>query len=346
MIRRRIIAAALALVALLTSGCAALFPEPQTGTGGALGVNAAGYTACGAGPVSTSLDAEQMTVARTIAEVALEEGLGRQGVLVGETVALTEATLRNLNHGDVMYGKATTSLGAFQQLAAWGPAADRTDVRKAARMFFFGGQAGQPGLTDIPGWESMPVPAAAQAVQQSQFADGSNFARNLALATQVTDDVMGACSTTAGSGIGGKIVAAARTQVGMPYVWGGGGPQGPSGVDEIDGRGPGFDCSGLTQWAVYVATGGQVTLQRTADAQSKTAGVQVPADLAQMQPGDLITFDNGPRVNGADHIGIYAGNGQMIHAPQSRKDVSYVSVTEGFYSDRSQWIVRRILPTT
>lgn len=127
-----------------------------------------------------------------------------------------------------------------------------------------------------------------------------------------------------------------------PYVWGGGTPSGPSGIDIIDGRGPGFDCSGLTQWAVYRATDGQVTIPRTAAGQAVSAGHAVPANLATMLPGDLIAFDSGSRVVGADHVGVYIGGGRMIDAPESTKDVQVDNVASGYYSNTAQWSVRRI----
>ena len=89
-----------------------------------------------------------------------------------------------------------------------------------------------------------------------------------------------------GSAAGQAAVAAAKSQVGQPYVWGG------------TGNG-GFDCSGLTQWA-YSQAG--VELPRTADQQ--TIGQQVSAD--QLQPGDLVVWDG--------HVAMYSGNGEIVEA--------------------------------
>ena len=89
-----------------------------------------------------------------------------------------------------------------------------------------------------------------------------------------------------GSAAGQAAVAAAKSQVGQPYVWGG------------TGNG-GFDCSGLTQWA-YSQAG--VDLPRTADQQA--VGQQVSAD--QLQPGDLVVWDG--------HVALYSGNGEIVEA--------------------------------
>ena len=94
-------------------------------------------------------------------------------------------------------------------------------------------------------------------------------------------------------------VAAARSAVGRPYVWGANGPSG-------------FDCSGLTQWS-YAQAG--VGLPRTSQAQ-RYAGRPVP--LSQAQPGDLVAY----RAD-ASHIGMYVGNGQVIHAPYPGAPVRY-----------------------
>jgi cell wall-associated NlpC family hydrolase len=347
--RAKALAALSAASFIFLAGCVVQPEDPIVGS--VNGVSAS-MVNCGTGTVE-GLGPEQMANAKIIAEVAMGLGLGQQGALVGIVTALTESTLNNVNYGDIMAsGQMSSSRGLFQQLNAWGPLEDRIDPAKAAMMFYTGGAAGQEGLIDIPGWQTMSVPAAAQAVEKSQFTDGSNYAKQMELGTAVTQVVTANCTEVAASTsngtVGGAIVSAAQKYLGTPYVWGGGTLTGPSGVDEVDGRGPGFDCSGLTRYAVYTATGGEVEVQRTADAQGRTAGVAVPADLALMQPGDLIAFDSGDRVanGGYDHIAIYMGNGQIIHAPQSTENVQLGQVGQvntGFYADRSKWSVRRIV---
>ena len=137
------------------------------------------------------LTAEQLHNAQAIAGVALGLGLGEQGVVIGIVTAITESTLVNINFGDFnSNGTMTTSRGLFQQIDAWGPLADRLDPVKAATMFYTGGQAGQRGLMQVPGWQQMTVAAASQAVQGSQFASGSNYQSNLAWAQSITTSLM------------------------------------------------------------------------------------------------------------------------------------------------------------
>ncbi|MBF8175264.1 C40 family peptidase [Streptomyces olivaceus] len=101
------------------------------------------------------------------------------------------------------------------------------------------------------------------------------------------------------SGRAAAALAAARSALGKPYIWGANGPSG-------------FDCSGLTQWS-YAQAG--VGLPRTSQAQSG-AGRRV--SLAEARPGDLVAYRDD-----ASHIGMYAGNGQVIHAPRPGAPVRY-----------------------
>ncbi|TLF97811.1 peptidase [Nocardia cyriacigeorgica] len=107
---------------------------------------------------------------------------------------------------------------------------------------------------------------------------------------------------------GSQVVQAAHEWLGTPYVWGGGGPQGPTGG--------GLDGPGLTAAAVFAASSGSITLPRTAEQQWE-AGVEVP--LSAIEPGDLVFSDFGPR--GPAQVGVYAGDGQMIRsAPVATAD--------------------------
>ncbi|MFC9355202.1 NlpC/P60 family protein [Rhodococcus sp. NPDC057014] len=115
------------------------------------------------------------------------------------------------------------------------------------------------------------------------------------------------------SELGARVVESAMNFLGLPYVWGGGNIHGPS-------QG-GFDCSGLTSYAIYTATAGQVTLPRTSETQWNV-GVERP--LSEAVPGDLLFGNWGP--NGPGHVAIYIGNGQMIHAPTTGDVVRVASV--------------------
>jgi len=128
-----------------------------------------------------TLTAEQQHNAQVIAGVALARGLGRPGVLVGIVTALTESTLINVNHGDIM---GPSSIGLFQQMPGWGPLPVRTDPAGAAGLFY------DALLKLSPVWTSQPVQMQAQHVEQSEFSDGSNYAKNLPGATAITSALL------------------------------------------------------------------------------------------------------------------------------------------------------------
>ncbi|MGW4241379.1 C40 family peptidase [Nocardia sp. NPDC004722] len=127
---------------------------------------------------------------------------------------------------------------------------------------------------------------------------------------------------------GARTVAAAESQIGVEYAWGGGTLIGPDvGIPDggiADSFGDtdkiGWDCSGLARFAVYAATGEQIP--RTSQEQSVSGD---PVDLGQAQPGDLVFF-GGDGV--AHHVGVYIGGDLMIHAPYSGARVRTQSITE------------------
>ncbi|MYQ77996.1 glycoside hydrolase [Streptomyces sp. SID4923] len=99
-----------------------------------------------------------------------------------------------------------------------------------------------------------------------------------------------------------KVLAFARAQIGKPYVWGATGPAS-------------YDCSGLTQ-AAWKAAG--VDIPRTTWDQVNVGTRVATADL---QPGDLVFF-----YDDISHVGIYKGDGMMIHAPKPGANVREESI--------------------
>ncbi|MFB7608202.1 C40 family peptidase [Streptomyces gardneri] len=97
--------------------------------------------------------------------------------------------------------------------------------------------------------------------------------------------------------------AAAKSRIGMPYVWGASGPMS-------------FDCSGLTSWAFRQA---DVSIPRTSQAQAGV-GTRINS-LSALRPGDLIIMRTD-----LSHVGFYAGNGQILHSPKPGAQVRYESI--------------------
>ncbi|MEV3933958.1 MULTISPECIES: C40 family peptidase [unclassified Streptomyces] len=115
----------------------------------------------------------------------------------------------------------------------------------------------------------------------------------------------GTGGTGSGSGYASKaekVLAFARAQIGKPYVWGATGPSS-------------YDCSGLTQ-AAWKAAG--VDLPRTTWDQVEVGTRVATADL---KPGDLVFF-----YDDISHVGIYKGDGMMIHAPKPGANVREESI--------------------
>lgn len=129
--------------------------------------------------------------------------------------------------------------------------------------------------------------AAAEAAQRASRSDGRD---------SVAPDA------GSGSSRAQTALSAAQSKLGSPYVYGSAGPST-------------FDCSGLTSWA-YAQAG--ISLPRTSQSQAN-AGTRVTQ--AELQPGDLVFY-----YSGLSHVGMYVGNGQIIHSPRTGSTVSYAGV--------------------
>jgi peptidoglycan DL-endopeptidase CwlO len=101
----------------------------------------------------------------------------------------------------------------------------------------------------------------------------------------------------------------ALAQLGDPYVWGAEGPNQ-------------FDCSGLT-WAAYQAAG--FTLPRVAKDQFYATRSRIVSRY-DLLPGDLIFFASGPSWTSIHHVGMYIGDGRMVHAPRTGDVVKIATV--------------------
>lgn len=112
---------------------------------------------------------------------------------------------------------------------------------------------------------------------------------------------------------GQALIDEAAKYLGTPYVWGGTSPAG-------------FDCSGFMQ---YVCAKNGISISRVADDQLHKDGTYISKD--QLEPGDLVFFGSGDY---ASHVGMYVGDGMMIHSPSTGKSIMYSDITSGYYSSR------------
>jgi cell wall-associated NlpC family hydrolase len=107
------------------------------------------------------------------------------------------------------------------------------------------------------------------------------------------------------NGGGGVAVAAAESQIGVPYVWAGATP------------GVGFDCSGLTMWA-WAHAG--VSLSHSA-ADQYAESVHVP--LGDLEPGDLLFYQEGDTIG---HVTMYVGPGEMVQAMETGTNIQITGI--------------------
>ncbi|MEO3750773.1 C40 family peptidase [Streptomyces sp. B6B3] len=294
------------------------------------------------GSAAEGLDepAEQVPNAQVIQATGVAMGVHVRGQVVALVAALQESRLRNLGYGD------RDSLGLFQQRPSqgWGTAEEIMQPAYASTKFY-------EALREVPGWESLTIAQAAQAVQKSAFPDAYDVWEPLATALQEAIEplIAGAgeasfaaagvdgCATvrTAGADVGEGIPAGvlpagyrvpqdappqvqtairwALGQLGTPYQWGGTCTD-PHGPDPM-GR---CDCSSLIQQA-YNAAG--IDLPRTTYTQV-TAGE--PVSIDDLRPGDLL-FTEGS-ADAPNHVGMHIGQGLVVHAPESGDVVRVASL--------------------
>lgn len=119
------------------------------------------------------------------------------------------------------------------------------------------------------------------------------------------------------------IVNLAKQQLGKAYVWGSEGPDT-------------FDCSGLTYYVYKNAAG--VSLPRTSTAQSN---VGTTINRSDLQPGDLL-FSSTNGSGSVSHVGIYIGNGQMIHSPKAGDVVKITNINTSYWNNAYLWAKRVI----
>lgn len=276
------------------------------------------------GPVA-GLTAQQAANADAVVAAAMAASADNtEAAQIALMAAMTESGLENLDHGDL------DSLGLFQQRPSqgWGTAAQVMDPAYATAAFI-------RRLLQVPRWTQMAPWRAAQAVERSAFADGSNYQPNWAAAGAVLAGVLANADTAGSCGQGAgpladpatsyglpasysvpadtppkhaQVVAFALAQLGKPYVWGAAGPAA-------------YDCSGLTM-AAWASVGIPLA-HYTGDQQHQ--GTAVTA--AELQPGDLVLTPgaDAPAPGVAGHVGIYLGDNLVISAIDPQHGVAVQS---------------------
>lgn len=163
-----------------------------------------------------------------------------------------------------------------------------------------------PDQADAVGAVSNEVSVVSSADQRAAAAAAAAAAVTRSAPSTPTAPSRTAAVDAPASAGGGGIVGTAMAQLGDAYVRGGNGPNA-------------FDCSGLTSYA-YRAAG--ISIPRTAASQYAAS-----TKVSSPRPGDLVFF-----LNGAQHVGIYIGNGRMVHAATPSRGVEVTSISSGWYA--------------
>jgi hypothetical protein len=306
------VVAALVLGLTVLAGSAA-----NSSTSTALASLLSGSQACEvSGPVP-GLSAEQAANAGMVASVAMADtGESTRAARIALMTAYTESHLDNLGPQVDNQG----SLGLFQHRASqgWGTPAEEQNPAEATAMF-----VGR--LLGVPHWQTMAPWLAAQDVQRSAVAGGSNYQANWAVAGRILSGVVadmsvrGGCGQGPSGGLGGpasshglpagysipagtppahtEAVLFAVGQLGKAYVWGAEGPNA-------------FDCSGLTMaaWAIAGVHLDHYTVDQERQGQRVTPLEVIAGDLVLIPGSD----PPGPGLPG--HVGLYLGDGLVLSA--------------------------------
>lgn len=300
---------------------------------------------------------------KAVIATGLQMHIPEKGIIVALATALQESGLKNYANPNVpesmqipheAVGHDHASVGIFQQQPWWGSIKDLMTPGVAARKFY-------DALLKVGGWQSMAPTVAAQAVQRSAFPDAyaddvptattfyrqhvaevanssgaktpdaavqDDQGRDLCGALMDPESVQDATPRT-GSEAGVVAVKTAQAQLGLPYVWGGGSLNGPTGG--------GFDCSGLVRYAIYQASGHKINLPRVTWDMANVGRV-VPRNA--VQPGDLV-FSN-PEPNPSTGV-IGPGHVAMIVNPTTWVEAQQTGVPIKLSPFRDFMFIKRVL---
>lgn len=298
----------------------------STESGKSSGVMPTSLTVPGPRGGTMTMNASQIHNAAVIIAQGKANNVPSQGWVVALATAWQESTMNadlDEAHSD------RDSAGLFQQRRPWGPLADRMDPAKSANMFYTGGQGGQRGLLDIPGWEQMSVARVAQSVQVSAFP--SAYAKWEAAAREIVKQLDGTVvpGTAAGStATNENCPADSQTNLGNANM-GTIDMNAPCPLDSMNapGRKNPHTCNEALAWMQQQSTNPTQSWYRRclsdvaqsygwgysgtataylAGVDAKNAGV-LSTDTSNIPRGAVMYWSNG----GAGHVAVYDGEGYI-----------------------------------
>lgn len=199
-------------------------------------------------------------------------------------------------------GKTLTFSGTLQTKQGKGVASQKVELQRTTGS---GWKSVKSENTDSDGHVSIPTTLKKTSTYRLSYGGDVVF----------DGDKSSSQKVVAQDAMGQRIVDEAARQAGKPYAYGATGPDS-------------FDCSGLTQY-VHKQVG--ISLPRTADEQ---AGAVKSVSQSAKKPGDLIFFSDGGSVY---HVGIYAGHGEIWHAPQPGDHVRKAAIWTDSYTVGRAW---------
>ncbi|WP_327116494.1 C40 family peptidase [Nocardia sp. NBC_01730] len=341
---------AIALIALLlvvlganpTLSCATPLSNSATGINGSTGQSVAG------------LSERQLQLARNGVAIGKQRGMPESVIIAELAAQAAESSFRNLANPAVPESLHYANDGLGHDYDSVGPHQIRFSIHGSvgiARLMdpvyqinWFYDRAAELGRDA----ERMSPAELAQAIERSA---PNAYGAQLELARQLYvmfadidpgsapaapgEPALGCGPTGSGtplpaeaSAFGRAVIEYAARWVGTPYVWGGGDTNGPTNG--------GFDCSGLTLYAIYHASGGRIRLPHYTQAQQDDPSAQV-VPFADRAPGDLIFFTT-PGDTASHHVGIYygrvfyglddeTGTEMLLHAPQTGQTVTLTALS-------------------
>jgi cell wall-associated NlpC family hydrolase len=253
-----------------------------------------------------ALDADKAAAVGAVQELAgergqIEQGLAERRKLLSSVQAqISQIEARQRAEQERLAAEARARLAAERAALA----------RRAAEQAAAARRAAQEQAQALAHAKNIAAARAAAAQTTTAAVTTAPTVTEAATTTTADPATTDTTSTTAVPLSGGHPEAAqiALQYIGVPYLWAGESPSG-------------FDCSGLVSY-VYAQLG--VDLPHSA-ADQYGYGVDVPRD--QLQPGDLVFFDN------LSHVGIYVGNNEIINAPDTGSFVRIDSLSEPWYAN-------------
>ncbi|MGY1898403.1 C40 family peptidase [Nocardia gipuzkoensis] len=331
-------------VALLLLLLVLLGVDQTTSCATPMWAGAAGGVSGPTGQTVAGLSESQLQLARNGVAIGKQRGMPENVIIAELAAQATESSFRNLanpavpeslNYSNDGLGYDHDSVGPHQMRATvWGSVGIAKLMDPIYQINWFYDRATRLGAAA----ERMSPAELAQAIERSApnaYAGQLELARRLYAMfadldpgsmprTPVGSPAAGCGTTGSGTplpaeakGFGRAVIEHGARWIGTPYVWGGGDVNGPTGG--------GFDCSGLTLYAVYHASGGRIRLPHYTQAQQDHPSAQA-VPFAQRAPGDLIFF-TAPGDTDSHHVGIYYGRDAqgrdlLLHAPQTGQTVT------------------------